>query len=133
MLDPAPLYGLKPIKFRMADIAHGECSASECSLVANDYWAAGYGRIITVPRVKLAYDKVRLLLPCGSYSVMSLTRLLMTCNRKYMIPCIPAEGTSPPSVGIHDLAVLRTTRAQILRIARGTVLMTVCSCRRRVK
>lgn len=44
----------------MADIAHGECSASECSLIANDYWNVGYGRIITVPRVKLAYDRVRL-------------------------------------------------------------------------
>jgi alpha-1,3-mannosyltransferase len=64
VLDPAPLYGLKPVKFRMADIAHGECSASECSLVANDYWAAGYGRIITVPRVKLAYDKVGFVLLC---------------------------------------------------------------------
>lgn len=59
VLDPAPLYELKPVKFRMADIAHGECSASECSLIANDYWNMGYGRIITVPRVKLAYDRVR--------------------------------------------------------------------------
>ena len=43
----------------MARLAEGECSASECSLIGNDYWSAGYGRIIMVPRVKLAYDKVR--------------------------------------------------------------------------
>lgn len=27
-------------------------------MCADDYWNAGYGRIIMVPRVKLAYDKV---------------------------------------------------------------------------
>ena len=43
----------------MARLTEGECSASECSLIGNDYWSAGYGRIIMVPRVKLAYDKVR--------------------------------------------------------------------------
>jgi alpha-1,3-mannosyltransferase len=42
----------------MARIMEGECSASECSLICNDYWEAGYGRIMMVPRVKLAYDRV---------------------------------------------------------------------------
>jgi alpha-1,3-mannosyltransferase len=60
VLDPAPLYSIPPVTFRMADIVGGECSASECSLIGNDYWNAGYGRIITVPRVKLAYDQVSL-------------------------------------------------------------------------
>lgn len=58
VLDPAPLYATPHVRFRMARIAEGECSASECSLIGNDYWNAGYGRIIMVPRVKLAYDKV---------------------------------------------------------------------------
>ena len=40
----------------MANTKQGECSASECSLLCNDYWAAGYGRIVMIPRVKLAYD-----------------------------------------------------------------------------
>ena len=44
------------MRFRMARVGTGECSASECSLLCNDYWAAGYGRIVMVPRVKLAYD-----------------------------------------------------------------------------
>lgn len=58
VLDPAPLYAPPPtVRFRMARIPEGECSASECSLICNDYWDAGYGRIIMVPRVKLAYDK----------------------------------------------------------------------------
>lgn len=43
----------------MAKLVENECSASECSLICNDYWEAGYGRILMVPRVKLAYDKVR--------------------------------------------------------------------------
>ncbi|POW14006.1 hypothetical protein PSTT_03363 [Puccinia striiformis] len=44
------------MRFRMAKLSEGECSASECSLICNDYWNAGYGRIVMVPRVKLAYD-----------------------------------------------------------------------------
>jgi Cryptococcal mannosyltransferase 1 len=59
VLDPAPIYATPHVRFRMARLAEGECSASECSLIGNDYWSAGYGRIIMVPRVKLAYDKVR--------------------------------------------------------------------------
>ncbi|TRM67232.1 glycosyltransferase family 69 protein [Schizophyllum amplum] len=57
ILDPAPFYSPPHVKFRMARITEGECSASECSLICNDYWNAGYGRIMMVPRVKLAYDR----------------------------------------------------------------------------
>ncbi|KAF8624724.1 hypothetical protein AX17_007055 [Amanita inopinata Kibby_2008] len=56
ILDPAPFYSPPHVRFRMARIMEGECSASECSLICNDYWEAGYGRILMVPRVKLAYD-----------------------------------------------------------------------------
>lgn len=58
VLDPAPMYAHPHVRFRMARLGEGECSASECSLICNDYWEAGYGRILMVPRVKLAYDKV---------------------------------------------------------------------------
>lgn len=57
ILDPAPFYSPPHVKFRMAKIVQGECSASECSLICNDYWERGYGRIMMVPRVKLAYDR----------------------------------------------------------------------------
>ena len=57
ILDPAPFYEQPHTRFRMADLLKKECSASECSLICNDYWAKGYGRIIMVPRVKLAYDQ----------------------------------------------------------------------------
>jgi len=56
ILDPAPFYAPPHVRFRMARITEGECSASECSLIGNDYWDAGYGRLLMVPRVKLAYD-----------------------------------------------------------------------------
>ncbi|KAF9233043.1 glycosyltransferase family 69 protein [Melanogaster broomeanus] len=56
VLDPAPFYTPPYVRFRMARLAEEECSASECSLICNDYWEAGYGRILMVPRVKLAYD-----------------------------------------------------------------------------
>lgn len=74
VLDPEPFYQPPHVKFRMARLPDGECSASECSLICSmcpllfrhcsrlttidDYWEQGYGRIIMVPRVKLAYDKV---------------------------------------------------------------------------
>jgi len=61
VLDPAPFYSPPHVRFRMARITEQECSASECSLICNDYWEAGYGRIMMVPRVKLAYDNVSLL------------------------------------------------------------------------
>lgn len=56
IMDPAPFYAPPHVRFRMARITEGECSASECSLIGNDYWDAGYGRLLMVPRVKLAYD-----------------------------------------------------------------------------
>jgi len=59
ILDPMPFYTPPAVKFRMANILDDECSASECSLICNDYWQAGFGRIMMVPRVKLAYDNVR--------------------------------------------------------------------------
>lgn len=69
VLDPAPFYQPKRVRFRMARIAEGECSASECSLICNDYWEAGYGRILMVPRVKLAYDGVRVTSAGASYKL----------------------------------------------------------------
>jgi alpha-1,3-mannosyltransferase len=35
VLDPAPFYAPKPVKFRMARLPDGECSASECSLICS--------------------------------------------------------------------------------------------------
>ena len=60
ILDPAPFYQPKHVCFRMACIAEGECSASECSLICNNYWEASYGCILMVPRVKLTYNWVRI-------------------------------------------------------------------------
>lgn len=71
ILDPAPFYSPPHLQFRMAKITEGECSASECSLICNDYWEAGYGRILMVPRVKLAYDSV------------SLSDIFDSCNYSY--------------------------------------------------
>ena len=73
ILDPAPFYSPPHVRFRMARITENECSASECSLICNDYWEAGYGRILMVPRVKLAYDHVRLHLHLHARSQHVLT------------------------------------------------------------
>jgi hypothetical protein len=95
VLDPAPFYQPNRVRFRMARIAEGECSASECSLICNDYWEAGYGRILMVPRVKLAYDGVRVI-SAGHYLV-AITRtrailppvgLTIYNHREYLISFI---------------------------------------------
>lgn len=92
VLDPAPFYNPPHVRFRMAKLSEGECSASECGLICSgclqrasasvlsrliglwcseldDYWNSGYGRIIMVPRVKLAYDKVSP--PCSPHITCS--------------------------------------------------------------
>jgi len=72
ILDPMPFYTPPAVKFRMANILDDECSASECSLICNDYWQAGFGRIMMVPRVKLAYDNVRGFFPAPSLSILTV-------------------------------------------------------------
>jgi len=46
------------------------------TLTADDYWNAGYGRIIMVPRVKLAYDKVGPIARCMAYAQTDMAESL---------------------------------------------------------
>ncbi|KAF8607392.1 CAP59-like protein [Ceratobasidium sp. AG-I] len=100
VLDPAPIYATPHVRFRMARIAEGECSASECSLIGNDYWNAGYGRIIMVPRVKLAYDK-------KVWDIIHPTRRNLTAIRGYVrLGGLPDDPRTDPQdrswYGPHD-------------------------------
>lgn len=47
---------------------------------ADDYFNAGYGRIIMVPRVKLAYDKVR---PASFLRVVLISNYLAASIRRH--------------------------------------------------
>ncbi|KAH6877430.1 capsular associated protein [Coprinopsis sp. MPI-PUGE-AT-0042] len=100
VLDPAPFYSPSPVRFRMAKITEGECSASECSLICNDYWEAGYGRILMVPRVKLAYDS-------RVYDIIHPTRRNLTAIRGYTrLGGLPDDPRTDPQdrswFGPHD-------------------------------
>ncbi|KAK4688477.1 alpha-1,3-mannosyltransferase, partial [Tremellales sp. Uapishka_1] len=100
VLDPAPFYQPPHVKFRMARLPEGECSASECGLICNDYWNAGYGRIIMVPRVKLAYDK-------RVYDIIHPDRRNLTAIRGYKrIGGLPDDPHTDPQdrswYGPHD-------------------------------
>ncbi|KZV79861.1 CAP59-like protein [Exidia glandulosa HHB12029] len=100
VLDPAPLYSPPHVKFRMARLVDGECSASECSLIGNDYWERGYGRIIMVPRVKLAYDK-------KVFDIIHPTRRNLTAIRGYSrLGGLPDDPRTDPQdrswFGPHD-------------------------------
>ncbi|KAJ7594157.1 glycosyltransferase family 69 protein [Mycena floridula] len=77
VLDTAPFYNPPHVRFRMARITEGECSASECSLICNDYWEASYGRILMIPRVKLAYDR-------RVYDIIHPQRRNLTAIRGYV-------------------------------------------------
>ncbi|KAJ2793801.1 hypothetical protein H4R20_006430, partial [Coemansia guatemalensis] len=54
VLDANAFRGANALRFRRS--APGECSASECSLLCNDLWQAGYQRALVVPRVKVTYN-----------------------------------------------------------------------------
>nr|KIR83871.1 alpha-1,3-mannosyltransferase [Cryptococcus tetragattii IND107] len=100
VLDPTPFYEPPHVRFRMANLAQGECSASECSLICNDYFNAGYGRIIMVPRVKLAYDR-------KVWDIIHPERRNLTAIRGYKrIGGLPDDPHSDPQdrswYGPHD-------------------------------
>ncbi|KAJ7683913.1 glycosyltransferase family 69 protein [Mycena olivaceomarginata] len=100
ILDPEPFYLPPHVKFRMAKIADNECSASECSLICNDYWNAGYGRIMMVPRVKLAYDR-------RVFDIIHPTRRNLTAIRGYVrMGGLPDDPRTDPQdrswFGPHD-------------------------------
>lgn len=117
VLDPTPFYEPPHVRFRMANLAQGECSASECSLIcsksfffffftvylissSDDYFNAGYGRIIMVPRVKLAYDR-------KVWDIIHPERRNLTAIRGYKrIGGLPDDPHSDPQdrswYGPHD-------------------------------
>lgn len=128
VLDPTPFYEPPHVKFRMAHLDQGECSASECSLICSksifhflglctfffflinqplfffvmtdDYFNAGYGRIIMVPRVKLAYDR-------KVWDIIHPERRNLTAIRGYKrIGGLPDDPHSDPQdrswYGPHD-------------------------------
>lgn len=54
VLNPKPFLEFG-VRFRRG--VAGECSASECSLLCNDFMSLGYKRVLMVPRVKVAYTE----------------------------------------------------------------------------
>ena len=145
----------------MANLAAGECSASECSLICNDYTKAGefsslfssclvaldskkerradlvsvgcscelgYGRIMMVPRVKLAYDNVRfpfaklkpLRVPSRRADLPSPSFVrLQPPSRKSTPSSTPIDETSPLSEGTDELEDFPTILTRIPRIGLG--------------
>ena len=53
VLDPKPFLPPNNVRFRRGDVESGECSASECGLVATDFWRAGFGRVQVVPSIQV--------------------------------------------------------------------------------
>lgn len=53
VLDPAPFLPPHNVRFRRGDLEQGECAASECGLIALDFYKAGYGKVQIVPSVQV--------------------------------------------------------------------------------
>ncbi|BGP25224.1 delta-aminolevulinic acid dehydratase [Rhodotorula toruloides] len=52
-----PLVSDKPARFRSAVDNRGECAASECKLIAKDFWSRGFDRWLIVPSVRVTYSE----------------------------------------------------------------------------
>lgn len=57
MLSPTPFLPPFNVRFRRGNTAKGECAASECTLVAADFWKYNWGRVQVVPSVQVAYQR----------------------------------------------------------------------------
>ncbi|KAH6594574.1 hypothetical protein BASA50_006524 [Batrachochytrium salamandrivorans] len=55
VLNSEPFYK-HHVRFRRGNQTSGECAASECQLIAKDFWELGYGKALVVPHVRLVYD-----------------------------------------------------------------------------
>jgi alpha-1,3-mannosyltransferase len=53
VLAATPFLEPHRLRFRRSDGWWDECAASECSLIANDFWKAGWGRVQVVPSVQV--------------------------------------------------------------------------------
>ncbi|WWC73646.1 uncharacterized protein I206_107618 [Kwoniella pini CBS 10737] len=57
ILSPKPFLPPHNVRFRRGDLMKEECAASECTLIASDFWKVGYGKVMIVPSVQLAYER----------------------------------------------------------------------------
>lgn len=57
VLSPTPFRPPYNVRFRRSFVSRDECAASECSLLASDFWKYGHGRVQVVPAVQLAYSR----------------------------------------------------------------------------
>ncbi|OLY84386.1 Alpha-1,3-mannosyltransferase CMT1 [Smittium mucronatum] len=67
ILNPKPFYEENSIRFRRSYAGAGECSASECSLLCNDFWQRGYRRFVVVPEILVFYRLENAVLPDVKY------------------------------------------------------------------
>ena len=58
VLSPKPFLPPHNVRFRRGDVGRGECTASECGLVSQDFWKAGMGRVQIVPTVQVRLPSI---------------------------------------------------------------------------
>lgn len=55
VMSTDPFYAIKPTPEFRRSKSFSECSESEAWLILKDFWNAGYGKIMVVPNVAVAY------------------------------------------------------------------------------
>lgn len=122
------------IRFRSAFNSSTECSASECQLIAKDFWKAGYGRILMVPSVGFVYHKDyqeatrllkwRLFETSLRFADNSSGRYTEMIQWQYPGPekvvCYPLEGTNNPQTNWQKPIWEKMDYAELPRLRGGS-------------
>ncbi|OLY79919.1 Alpha-1,3-mannosyltransferase CMT1 [Smittium mucronatum] len=99
ILNPKPFYDKDPILFRRSHSDKGECSASECSLLCNDFWSRGYRRIVAVPEILVSYSLHDAVLLDTYYdralkTIKTLNEKIKYVDGPQKILCVGLEGNN---------------------------------------
>ncbi|OMJ17479.1 Alpha-1,3-mannosyltransferase CMT1 [Smittium culicis] len=92
VLNAAPFYGNDPIRFRKSKFNTTECSASEYSLMCNDFWSKGFRRIVIVPNILVTHKKENIPLIDNNYQTfinknVTLPELIPYVDGPELIQC----------------------------------------------
>ncbi|OLY81346.1 Alpha-1,3-mannosyltransferase CMT1 [Smittium mucronatum] len=114
VLNPKPFYDKKPLRFRRSNLDIRECSASECSLLCNDFWDRGYRRIIVVPEILVSYRlRNAILLDLNYDYILNITQTLKEkieyIDGPEKIICVGLESTEIDSPNKPEIWVNYTS------------------------
>ena len=58
VLSATPFLPPHNVRFRRGDAGNLECAASECGLIAQDFWKVGMGRVQVIPAIQVSASDI---------------------------------------------------------------------------